>query len=415
MLLPVKHKRALDALNHYTDFEFRFVGGCVRDMFLGREVKDWDIVTDAPPKYLESIGMKSVGKSFPVYLFEFGDTTYEVACCRTEKKVGTGHQAFECEVVSDFGLDAQRRDLTVNTMWYGKDGLKVFDPVVMEHALHGVLEAVTDAFAEDPLRVFRVARFHAQLGDRWVLGPKVKKLMYDLRDELKTLSSDRVRIELEKALMGVKPSLFFQDLRDTGCLGYWFPEVAAMTGVDHSSKPPKVDWHPEGDVWNHLMLVLDKAQSLSASLDEMYGALGHDFGKPLVPREQWPSMARHEMLADVPVTDFCARLGLGHQVEHLMKTVAYNHTKIHTARDLRDVTMVRTILTVKRTVMGLEGMVKVCQADAQGRAFPFCDEPYPQAQFVLDQAAKMAAVKFDGVPNMTREKAESMYVRALKG
>lgn len=418
MLLPVDKYKVLCDLNA-TGYEFRFVGGCVRDMFLGREPKDWDLVTDADPEHLKNLGMTEVGQSFPVFHHKVGDTVYEVACCRTETKVGTGHNGFVTEVVTDFVQDAMRRDLTINTMWYGMDGLQVFDPVVMDHALHGVLEAVTDAFAEDPLRVLRVARFHAQLGSRhgytnWKLGNRVKKLMYDLKDELHTLSMERVRGELEKALMSNKPSLFFNDLRNADCLGYWFPELQAQIGCDHSGKPPKTDWHPEGDVWNHQMMVLDRARELGASLPEMYGALGHDFGKPLVPKDKWPSMPGHEVLGIEPIQTFCARLGLGSQLEHMMKTVASEHTNVHNAMKLRDVTMVRLVQKAKRTVIGVEGLVKVCTADAQGRGYPFTNQDYPQAQFVLNRMQVMDTVKFDGVPNMTREKAESMYSQALR-
>jgi tRNA nucleotidyltransferase (CCA-adding enzyme) len=415
---PDKHVQVLRSLNQ-TPYDFRFVGGCVRDLYLGREPKDWDIVTDAPAWFLESLGMTPVGKAFPVYQHRAGDTVYEIACCRTEKKVGTGHAGFETEVCQDFVLDALRRDLTINTMWWCEKGpfrgFHSFDSnIVADHFKDHVLEAVTDAFADDPLRVLRVARFHAQLGPDWVLGPRVKRLMFQLHDEIQTLSADRVRCELEKALVSDHPSLFFQDLRQTGCLSFWFPELEAMIGCDHSGKPPKTDWHPEGDVWNHLMLVLDTARSYGANLQEMYGALGHDFGKPLVPVATWPHMYNHEQLGKEPIDAFCARLGLGHQTQHVMTTVAFQHTNVHNFMKLRPVTRVRVILAARRTVIGVEGLGKICMSDAQGRGVPFCDQDYPQMQALFDADTCMKGINFKDVPNMTRDKAESMYVKALK-
>jgi tRNA nucleotidyltransferase (CCA-adding enzyme) len=351
-----------------------------------------------------------VGQSFPVYHYTVDSTTFEIACCRTEKKVGTGHQGFEVEVCSSFEQDAWRRDLTINTMWYGDNGLAIFDPVVAHHVGDRVLEAVTDAFAEDPLRVLRVARFHAQLGPQWTLGTRVRALMTSLKDELKTLAPDRIRCELEKAMMSNHPRIFFDVLRETDCLGYWFPEVEAMIGVDHNIKH-----HPEGDVYNHQMLVLQRARELGCNYHEMLCALGHDFGKPCVPKDLWPKMHNHESLGATPIENFCARLGLGQQIQNQMKTVAFYHTTVHTIDKLRAITKVRMILSLRRMAIGVKGMASVCQADAQGRGTPFDTQAYPQAQTLLELADKMSTVKFDGVPDMSREKAESMYVRALKG
>ena len=389
---------------------FMFVGGCVRDSFLGREVHDWDVVTNADPETLHKMGLECVGQSFPVY--QYMDAVIgriEIACCRRETKIGIGHNGFQTEVVKSFEEDLVRRDLTINAMAWNLDrGLVSNHEHGYSDLSNKILRATSEAFAEDPLRVFRVARFAAQFGDNWVVEESTMKMMNMLKSETETLSVERVRVELEKALMSPKPSMFFKVLRDCDCLSFWFPEVAVMTGVDHNIK-----WHPERDVFNHQMMVLDRGRELGFSLEEMYCALGHDFGKPLVPKETWPKMVGHEMLGRTPIKDFCKRLGLGHQIENAMLVTAELHTQVHTAFTLRPVTMVRMLSRAKRTVVGVVGFARVCMADSQGRGEPFTNRPYPQADFVINCFEIMKSVKFDGVPNMTAQKAETMYVKAL--
>lgn len=390
--------------------EFRFVGGCVRDTLLGRKVKDWDLVTNVNPDVLESMGLESVGVSFPVYLYsdlEVG--TMEVACCRTETKVGDGHKGFSVQVVNDFDADALRRDLTVNTLWLTVDGVRAFNPQALKDLEDKKLDVVTDAFSEDPLRVFRVARFCAQLGSGWSATDRTLEAMAEMSDGLGSLSAERVRNELEKALVSDRPSLFFQCLRDGGCLSTWFPELEAMVGVDHGLK-----YHPEGDVWNHMMLVLDRGRELGLDLMAMLGLLAHDFGKGRVPKDLWPKMHNHEMLGAQPVAEFCARLNYGHQVKRVMTNVAKYHTHVHKVADLRPVTRARLLMDLKRLPLSVATFGTVCMADAQGRGEPFNTEPYPQAQMLVDFAAKMDTVDFSSVPNMTRQKAEVMYAKVLR-
>ena len=225
--------------------EFRLVGGCIRDLILNRVPKDWDIITNASPEQIIlKLGLENVGKGFPVFLHqteEFGQI--EVACCRTERKVGIGHNAFEVKVCTSFEEDAMRRDLVINALsWHHSISDMVFSYYIETNESHPynvsvedqfkkrILTHVSPAFAEDPLRVFRVARFAAQLSNKaaeWTVDFRTCILMESLEEEVTTLPPDRVRGEMESAFFKSTPecgNIFFKVLKDVGADHYWFAE-----------------------------------------------------------------------------------------------------------------------------------------------------------------------------------------------
>lgn len=211
--------------------EFYLVGGCIRDALLGRTPKDFDVMVVAPsPQELEKIlPVKQVGAAFPVYLYDTEDPELgiiEFAYARKETKTGIGYKGFDFEVVSDVKEDLARRDLTINALaWNPTAGLVSFDDRAMDDVQTNTLRHVTEAFAEDPLRVLRAARFSAQLPGDWKVDPETIKLMNSLQGELPSLALDRIRIELEKSLRAAKPGNFFQVLHQADCMSYWFPEL----------------------------------------------------------------------------------------------------------------------------------------------------------------------------------------------
>jgi hypothetical protein len=171
------------------------VGGAVRDLMLGKEPKDYDFVTDLHPDLLQVLNFPQVGKSFPVFHTGVG----ELACTRTERKTGTGYTGFETSYTPSFKEDCLRRDLTVNAMlWHPDMGLVC--PI--ERSAHDLakfqLHSCSEAFAEDPVRVLRVARFAAS-GPRWSVTPETYKLMAVAAKELDYVAADRIRGELERA------------------------------------------------------------------------------------------------------------------------------------------------------------------------------------------------------------------------
>lgn len=214
------------------------VGGSVRDELLGRTVADHDyVVVGATPETMRKLGFRPVGRDFPVFLHP--DTHEEYALARTERKSGRGHRGFSFHAAPNVTLeeDLGRRDLTINAMARGEDGALI-DPFGGQRDLReGVLRHVGPAFAEDPLRVLRVARFAARFA--FAVAPETEALMRAIvaRGELTTLSVERVWQELAKALMEATPSRFFSTLRRCGALAQLLPEVDALF-VKWSRKGP---------------------------------------------------------------------------------------------------------------------------------------------------------------------------------
>ena len=205
--------------------EIYLVGGAVRDELLGREVRERDwLVVGGSAKALLAQGYRQVGKDFPVFLHP--DTKEEYALARTERKTAAGHAGFTTEAGPEVTLeeDLARRDLTINAL--AKDGRgRLIDPFDGRGDLERrVLRHVTEAFAEDPLRVFRVARFAVQLGG-FSVHPDTRAFMADMRETLAELPAERVWAEFRKALAAPQPQRFIEVLLDCGCLSPWFPEL----------------------------------------------------------------------------------------------------------------------------------------------------------------------------------------------
>lgn len=390
-------------LNDFQDAgDFWLVGGCVRDAMLGKTPKDFDFVTTTP-QVLDG-RYPQIGKAFPVYQTKVGEHTVEIAAARTEKKTGVGHNGFAVELTRSLADDLQRRDLTVNAMaWRPSTGLTTVDGALADIEKHR-LRHVSEAFQDDPLRVQRAARFSAQLG--WSVASETLALMRTLVPELPSLSKDRVREELAKALVAKHPDAFFNTLRAAGCLDFWFPEVASLVGKPHTPKH-----HPEGDAFDHTMMVLRKARDLGvSSLPMMLACLGHDFGKALTDPSQWPKHTGHEEFGLVPVKQFCSRLGFGHQVLAAMQLVTRNHMRAHKAFELRASTIRTMLKSASRTIIGVDGFTVCCQADACGRGEHWNDE-YPQMAFF--NAAYAALKDVQVVPGWTIGKIDNVQIAAL--
>ena len=262
-----------------------FVGGFVRDRLLGIDGKDIDIEVHGIPyeklaAILDSMGNRmEIGASFGINGLKGYDL--DIAMPRREKATGCGHKDFEVYIDPYIGTKkaARRRDFTVNALMQDILTGEVIDHFGGRTDLKNrVLRHVDiDSFAEDPLRVLRGAQFAARFG--FTVADETLTLCRTMN--LKTLSKERIFGELEKALLKAeKPSVFFSVLREMGQLSYWFAEVESLIDV-----PQDPEHHPEGDVWNHTMLVLDNAAELRVNAQNKMGfmlsALCHDFGKSI--------------------------------------------------------------------------------------------------------------------------------------
>ena len=359
------------------------VGGAVRDALLGHAVheRDWVVVGGTPEELLKQ-GFRQVGKDFPVFLHP--QTAEEYALARTEKKVAPGYHGFTAHASPDVSLeeDLQRRDLTVNAMARNADG-NIIDPYGGQRDLADrLLRHVSAAFVEDPLRVLRVARFHARfaaLGFR--VADETLGLMRKIADsgELATLRAERTWQETEKALSTQSPAQFFSTLRDCGALERVYPEIEALFGV-----PQPARWHPEIDTGVHTLMVLEMAAQLSNDSAVRFAALVHDLGKARTPAEILPKHRGHEERSVEVIGELCERLPIPRRYRELAEAVARYHGVIHRADELRASTVLKIIEATDgfRRPERFADLLLACEADARGRK-GLKDSAYPQRERLL--------------------------------
>ncbi len=288
------------------------VGGAVRDRLLGREVKERDwVVVGATPAELEKQGFIPVGRDFPVFLHP--KTKEEHALARLERKVAPGYRGFTTEFSPAVTLedDLRRRDLTINAMAEDAAG-HIVDPHGGQRDLAArQLRHVSEAFAEDPVRILRVARFaarYAALG--FAVADETLALMRRMVDdgEANALVAERVWTETEKALGESSPDVFITVLRACGALKVIYPEIDALFGVPQPEK-----WHPEIDTGVHQLMALREAVKLGGGIAVRFAVLMHDLGKGTTPAEILPSHHGHEDAGVALVEQLCARLRVPNQ------------------------------------------------------------------------------------------------------
>ena len=317
------------------------VGGCVRDELMGREIKDWDLeIYGVVPSELKillddfagdhGLEVNVVGEAFTVYKL---GSDLDVALPRRERKVGRGHKGFVVEGDPDMSFEeaCRRRDFTMNAVL--KDPLtgEIIDPFNgKEDIAKKVLRHVSsETFAEDSLRVLRAAQFAARL--EFDIAPETVELCRTI--DVTDLPNERIWGEIDKLLLQAKlPSIGLKWLYEIGVIDQLFPELASLVGV-----PQEPDWHPEGDVDVHTMMVADEARKLIDDLDYprkvavMLGAVCHDLGKP--PTTEFidgrTRSLGHDEAGVEPTVTFLDRLGIhslhGYDVrEQVIQLVRYH-------------------------------------------------------------------------------------------
>ena len=368
------------------------VGGAVRDRLLNRQVfeRDW-VVTGTTPEEMIALGYRPVGKDFPVFLHP--ETQEEHALARTERKNGRGYRGFTIHTDPGVTLedDLVRRDLTVNAMAQDDDGTLI-DPHGGRADLDArLLRHVSAAFAEDPVRVLRIARFHSRYaGLGFTIADETLALMRQMVDagEIDHLTPERVWKETERALMQAQPSVYFTSLRDCGALKRLMPEVDALFGVP---QPPK--HHPEVDTGVHTMLTIDRAAAIEAPLTVRVAALCHDFGKALTPADRLPSHYGHEQSGVPLVEAFCTRLKVPNDCRELALQVCREHLLVHQARELTPGTLMQLMerLDALRRPARFEEFLIACDCDARGRT-GLEDRDYPQPDYLREALRRITQV-----------------------
>src|SRR5579863_787659 len=368
------------------------VGGAVRDRLLGLPVKERDwVVVGATPQTLTDQGYTPVGKDFPVFLHP--KTKEEYALARTERKTGKGYHGFEFHAAPGVTLeeDLKRRDLTINAIAEGPDG-RLIDPYGGEKDLKArLLRHVSPAFAEDPVRVLRAARFAARFAPLgFTVAPETLALMRGMVEdgEVDHLVPERVWQETLKALSSDRPSVYFEVLRECGALKQVFPELERLWGVPQPAK-----WHPEIDTGVHVMMVLDQAAKLSPDPAVRYAALTHDLGKGTTPKDILPHHYGHEERSVKLAEAMSERLKVPREFRELAVIVAHYHGLVHKAQELRADTLLKLLENVDafRRPERFELFLTACEADHRGRT-GLEDTPFPQADYLRKAFAAARAV-----------------------
>jgi tRNA nucleotidyltransferase (CCA-adding enzyme) len=392
------------------------VGGAVRDALMGERVNDRDwVVVGSTPEAMTAQGFVPVGKDFPVFLHPL--TREEYALARTERKTARGYKGFAVQAAPDVTLeeDLARRDLTVNAMavpvalahqdhstWAGH----IVDPYGGQRDLQAkVLRHVTHAFAEDPVRILRLARFAARFADFSVAGDTMALMRQMVVDgEVDHLVPERVWQELARGLMSAKPSRMFEVLRDCGALKVLLPELDRLWGV-----PQRPEYHPEIDTGVHMMLVMDMAARLNMPLSVRVACLMHDLGKGTTPADVLPRHIGHEVRSVKLLQKVCERLRVPTDCKELAEVVAREHGNIHRSAELGPEALMRLLdrCDAIRQPERFARVLQACECDARGR-LGFDDVAYPQAERLLK--AQQVALSVETAPI-----AQAAAAQGLKG
>ena len=365
------------------------VGGAIRDELLGLPVKDRDwVVVGATPEALLAQGYRPVGKDFPVFLHPL--THEEYALARTERKTAPGYAGFVFHTDPAVTLeeDLARRDLTINAMARGEDGV-LRDPYGGQADLQArIFRHVSPAFAEDPVRILRMARFAARFAD-FRVAPETLQLMQAMvtAGEVDALVPERVWQELARGLMEARPSRMIEVLRDCCALARILAELDRLFGI-----PQPARYHPEIDTGAHQLLVLDEAAATGQPLAVRLACLFHDLGKGLTPAHILPHHYGHEAASETLARDVCDRLKCPADCRDLAVMTAREHGIVHQALQLRPETVVKLIERCDglRRPARFEAMLAACACDHRGRGGDAARRAYPQEACLL---AALSAVR----------------------
>ena len=358
------------------------VGGAVRDELLGikNHDEDYSVTGISFEEFKKLFPMAYVrGKDFPVFSID----NKEFAIARKERKIGIGHKDFDVETDKKITIeqDLERRDITINAI--AKEVLtgKIIDPFGgIEDLKSKKIRAVSSHFEEDPLRVYRVARFASQFDFK--VDENTIKMMTSLKNELTSLSVERVYNEFSKALLTEKPSIFFDVLKQANVLDVHFKEIYDLIGAEQPLK-----YHPEGDSYNHTMIVLDKVANRTKeqkNLKEMensketenvkkhenlrkieirFSALVHDLGKGTTPKEDYPHHFNHEKRGAELVKNMGKRLKLPTRLIKCGVTSCLEHMRGGIFDKMTTTKKVKFIERVNSTILGLDGLQIIVDAD----------------------------------------------------
>jgi tRNA nucleotidyltransferase (CCA-adding enzyme) len=409
------------------------VGGSVRDKLLGLPSMDRDfVVVGASPEEMIAADFVAVGKDFPVFLHP--ETREEYALARTERKSGRGYSGFVFHTSPDVTLeeDLRRRDLTVNAMALAVDrdvadaAENIIDPFGGQKDLQSkTLRHVSDAFAEDPLRVLRLARFAARFHE-FSIAPETMALCSQLvaEGEIADLVAERVWQELSRGLMEAMPSRMFDVLRECGALAVLAPELDRLWGV-----PQKAKWHPEIDTGIHIMQAIDYAANKRWPLATRFAVLTHDLGKGTTPAEILPAHHAHELRSVELVRALSERWRVQRDVAELARGVAAEHGNLGKLAEMKPSTVHDVLMrcdAIRRPERFVQ-MLDACEADKSSRRAvglpesagePFTARADAMAALAAMQSVDAGAIAkrcaADGTPERIHEAVREARIEAIR-
>jgi poly(A) polymerase len=322
------------------------VGGCVRDLLLGREPADYDVTTDATPEQVMSLFPESVGvgAQFGVVLIPRDKVKVEVATFRSDVGYSDGRHPDSVVYSTTAKEDVQRRDFTINGLLMRHDTGEVLDFVGGQADLKAaILRAIGEPsrrFAEDKLRMLRAVRFAARF--RFTIESATFEAIRRHAAEVSQVSAERLRDELTKLLAEGAARRGFELLDDTGLLRQLLPDISAMKGIE---QPP--EFHPEGDVWIHTRLMIEQLPpGCSATL--AWGVLLHDVGKPATFKavSETGDRIRFDGHVDVGVRmaeDICRRFRFSNEETEQIAALVANHMRFKDVQQMRTSTLKRFV------------------------------------------------------------------------
>ncbi len=336
-----KEKEATDVLVRLREagFQAYFVGGCVRDLVMGREPKDYDIATDALPGQVQELFPESVmvGAQFGVAMVPRGGNLVEVATFRSDGNYEDGRRPREVLYAQTAEEDVRRRDFTINGLLFDPAGKEVIDYVdgrrdIRERRIRTIGEA-SARFQEDHLRMLRAVRFAARFG--FSLDGAALAAIRESAGLIARVSRERVRDEISKILTEGSPRRGFELLDQTTLLEVTLPEIKKLQGVE---QPPQ--FHPEGDVWTHTLMMLDGLNAPTITL--ALGVLLHDVGKPstFTVRERI-RFDNHVEVGSKMAAEICERLRMPAQQTDRVVALVRNHLRFKDLPQMRRSTQMR--------------------------------------------------------------------------
>lgn len=343
-------------------FKAYWVGGAVRDMVLDRVPDDVDMVTTARPEQLQKIfpDAEMVGACFGVVLVKYSGFVFEIATCREERSYQDGRHPEDIRFTEDVELDLKRRDFTVNSMLYDPAEGVVIDYngglTDIKARLLRVVGVPQERFGEDYLRMFRAVRFAAKLD--FVIEKSAWLAIKDMAPLTGKLAAERVRDEVEMMLCSSRARRALELLKESGMLKVWLPEVDVLAGVEQHPK-----YHPEGDVWEHTLLMFDKLGMVPEPL-LAWSMLLHDIGKkPTFSRGEdgIPHFYGHEAVGADMIPAIAERMRFSRDMAVGVEHAVRYHMRFASVMEMRPAKLKR-LMAEKNFVTELELHRVDCQA-----------------------------------------------------